>query len=156
MAPFTLEWFKQILIKFKSRWLGCNEGWCLHLGNICFFRLIKMQGCGNFFGLWTRWEFGFCWCVATFSMMVMWGCYCFARFLQVFYKFFFEWTSLGGGGGACASFGGVVFEKYFLFVLCGVVFVNLFLLLFLVSCILQQKCVKTIEGLANDMVYHFF
>jgi hypothetical protein len=40
--------------------------------------------------------------------------------------------------------------------LCGVVFINLFLLLFLVSCILQRKCVKTIKGLANDMVYHFF
>jgi hypothetical protein len=36
------------------------------------------------------------------------------------------------------------------------VFVNLFLLLFLVSCTLQQKCVKAIEGLANDAVYHFF
>jgi hypothetical protein len=30
------------------------------------------------------------------------------------------------------------------------------LLLFLVSCIFQRKCVKTIEGLANDMVYDFF
>jgi hypothetical protein len=59
-------------------------------------------------------------------------------------KFWLGGVGMGEEGrGACVKFGGVVF-------------VNLFLLLFLVSCTLQQKCVKAIEGLANDVVYHFF